>query len=147
MSPTVTDGQRVLVNKACYARVPSSMPPPWLPVLGGSGSAHYPFHPPTRGDIIVFHPPPPKDPRSDFIKRVIGVPGDTVDIGQGHVVVSGAELNEPYIHQASLPINSRFTHLTLAPDQFFVLGDNRGNSSDSSSWGAVVGEDIVGCVE
>ena len=145
MFPNFADGQYVLVNKAVYGHVHSGMLPGWVPVLGGnSGSAHYLFHPPQRGDVIVFHPPPPNDPSRDFIKRVIGVPGDTVDISQGHVFVDSSPLNEPYIHQATLPINSRFTHVTLGADQFFVLGDNRGNSSDSRAWGPVSADEIVG---
>lgn len=145
MVPNFSDGQYVLVNKAVYGHVDSGTFPTWVPVLGGnSGSARYLFHPPQRGDVIVFHPPPPNDPSRDFIKRVIGVPGDTVDVGQGHIFVNGTELYEPYIHQATLPINTRFTHLTLAPDQFFVLGDNRGNSSDSRAWGPITADEIVG---
>jgi signal peptidase I len=145
MVPSFTDGQYVLVNKAVYAHADSGTLPSWVPLLGGgSGAARYLFHPPERGDVIVFHPPPPNDPSRDFIKRVIGVPGDTVDVRQGHVYVNGEELTEPYIQQATLPINVRFAHVVLGPDQFYVLGDNRGNSSDSRAWGPVSSDEIVG---
>ena len=119
--------------------------PAWVPFgHSSSGPVKYLFHQPERGDVIVFHPPPPNDPRRDFIKRVIGVPGDTVDVRQGHVYVNGGELSEPFIRQPTLPINVRFAHVVLGTDQFFVLGDNRGNSSDSRAWGPVSSDEIVG---
>jgi signal peptidase I len=145
MFPSFADGQYVLVNKAVYTHFNPQALPSWLPFAGDhSGSDRYLFSPPQRGDVIVFHPPPPNDPSRDFIKRVIGVPGDTVDVHQGHVYVNGAELDEPYIRQPTLPINARFSHVVLGPDQYFVLGDNRGNSSDSRAWGPVSADAIVG---
>jgi signal peptidase I len=145
MYPSFVDGQYVLVNKAVYAHLSSASVPAWLPLRSASsGSARYLFHAPERGAVIVFHPPPPNDPSRDFIKRVIGVPGDTVDVRQGHVFVNGAELSEPFIHQATLPLNVRFAHVTLGPDQYYVMGDNRGNSSDSRAWGPVSADAIVG---
>jgi signal peptidase I len=145
MFPNFADGQYVLVNKGVYTHADSGTLPGWVPFLGGrSGSARYLFHQPQRGDVIVFHPPPPNDPSRDFIKRVIAVPGDTVDVRQGKVFVNGGELIEPYIHQPTLPINARYTHVVLGADQFFALGDNRGNSSDSRAWGPVSADEIVG---
>jgi signal peptidase I len=145
MYPNFADGQYVLVNKGVYTHADSGSLPGWVPFLGGSaGSARYLFHPPRRGDVIVFHPPPPNDPSRDFIKRVIATPGDTVDVRQGKVFVNGGEVVEPYIHQPTLPINARYTHVVLGADQFFVLGDNRGNSSDSRAWGPVSSDEIVG---
>ena len=95
---------------------------------------------PTRGDIIVFHYP--RDPQEDYIKRVIGVPGDTVDIHDQHVFVNGTELNEPYINE---PCRTCSTGTwTLGPDQFFVMGDNRNHSSDSRFFGTVDRQFIVG---
>jgi signal peptidase I len=145
MFPSFADGQYVLVNKAVYTHFNPQTLPAWLPFAGNhSGPDRYLFQPPQRGDVIVFHPPPPNDPSRDFIKRVIGVPGDTVDVHQGHVYVNDAELDEPYIRQPTLPINARFSHVVLGPDQYFVLGDNRGNSSDSRAWGPVSADEIVG---
>lgn len=145
MYPSFTDGQYVLVNKALYAHTDSGTFPSWVPIFGGnSGGANYVFHGPERGDVIVFHPPPPNDPTRDFIKRVIGVPGDTIDIREGHVFVNGGQLAEPFIRQSTLPINVRFAHVVLGPDQYYVLGDNRGNSSDSRAWGPIVSDEIVG---
>ncbi len=143
MFPTFADGQYVLVNKAVYAHLSPSTLPTWMPGAG-TGPARFLFHPPERGDVIVFHPPPPNDPSRDFIKRVLGVPGDTVDILNSHVVINGNMLDEPYIHQPTLPLSPRFSHVVLGPDQYFVLGDNRGNSSDSRAWGPVGADAIVG---
>jgi len=145
MVPSFLDGQYVLVNKAVYAHVDPGTLPGWVPFLGGnSGADRYLFHPPQRGDVIVFHPPPPNDPSRDFIKRVIGVPGDTVDVRQGAVYVNGARISEPFIQQPTFPLNLRYTHDVLGPDQYYVMGDNRGNSSDSRAWGPVSGDAIVG---
>jgi signal peptidase I len=145
MVPSFLDGQYVLVNKAVYTHVSPGTLPGWVPILGGgTTSDRYLFHQPQRGDVIVFHPPPPNDPSRDFIKRVVGVPGDTVDIRDGGVYVNGARIAEPFIQQPTFPINVRFSHVALGPNQYYVLGDNRGNSSDSRAWGPVTGDAIVG---
>jgi signal peptidase I len=145
MVPSFLDSQYVLVNKAVYTHVDPGTLPSWVPFLGGGTSSDpYLFHPPQRGDVIVFHPPPPNDPSRDFIKRVVGVPGDTVDIRDGGVYVNGARISEPFIQQPTFPINVRFTHVALGPNQYYVLGDNRGNSSDSRAWGPITGDAIVG---
>jgi signal peptidase I len=145
MYPSFTDGQYVLVNKVVYAHFRPGDIPEWAPFLRGNGNAaRYLFHPPERGDVIVFHPPPPNDQHRDFIKRVIALPGDTVDIRQGHVFVNGAELSEPFIRQSTLPINALFAHAVLGPDEYYVMGDNRGNSSDSRAWGGIRSDSIVG---
>ncbi len=92
--------------------------------------------------MIVFHFPP--NPSSkDLVKRVIGVPGDTVTVSaDGAVTVDGVTLNEPYINDMSNPYMPKT--ITLGPGQYFVLGDNRGDSDDSRDWGPVPRKDIVG---
>ncbi len=115
MRPTLDDGGYVLVNKIAYR---SSLP--------------------EYGDIIVFHFP--VDPNQDFIKRVIGLPGDTIAVRDGKVIVNDYSLDEPYIAAEPLYIG----RWTVPEGQIFVLGDNRNNSSDSHSWGAVPLENIVG---
>ncbi|HVC30222.1 MAG TPA: signal peptidase I, partial [Steroidobacteraceae bacterium] len=139
MFPTFVDGQYVLVNKAVYGEINTNTLAKWLPFVRATGE-QYVFHPPRRGDVIVFHPPPPNDPTRDFIKRVIGVPGDTVDVRNGQVYVNGAPVPESFIKQVTTSLNPCFQHLTLKADQFYVMGDNRGNSSDSRAWGPVSGE-------
>jgi signal peptidase I len=102
----------------------------------------YLFHAPERGDIIVFHYP--LDTTRDFIKRVIGVPGDVVSTTSSSVIVDGQTLHEPYI---SVPFNFASDKWKLGPNQFFVMGDNRNNSLDSRSWGLLDKSYIVGKVE
>lgn len=105
----------------------------------------YHFEAPKRGDVIVFRYP--KDPSKFFIKRIIGIPGDTVSIAGSVVTVSnkndakGTVLKEPYI--LSMAPNATLTE-TLEPGKYFVMGDNRDASSDSRMWGVVPRENIVG---
>ncbi|HLW00626.1 MAG TPA: signal peptidase I [Ktedonobacterales bacterium] len=118
MVPTLQDQQYILVNRAAYL-----------------------FHPPERGDIIVFAYP--LDPSQDFIKRIVGIPGDHVQVDQNGVVsINGVALNEPYVSEITNPYAP--TDMTLGPNQYFVLGDNRGNSSDSRDWGPVPRQNIIG---
>jgi signal peptidase I len=115
MQPTMHPNQYVLLDKVSY-------------MLGE----------PQRGDIIVFHYPFGQD--RDFIKRVIGLPGETVTIEGGVVKVNGEALQEPYI--AAPP---QYQNTWVVPEaEYFVLGDNRNNSSDSHSWGMLKREFIVG---
>lgn len=99
----------------------------------------YMLHPPERGDVIVFVPP--TNLSSDYIKRVIGLPGDRVEIVDGRVVINGKPLQEPY------PLNPgsySYGPVTVGPDEYFVLGDNRDYSSDSRSWGMLSAKKIIG---
>ncbi len=105
----------------------------------------YRFEEPRRGDVIIFRYP--KDPSKFFIKRIIGIPGDSIDIS-GNVVTlangeleSGIVLDEPYVRTMS-PI-TRLTE-TLGADEYFVMGDNRDASSDSRMWGVLQRDKIVG---
>ncbi|MBK8025428.1 MAG: signal peptidase I [Chloroflexi bacterium] len=101
----------------------------------------YLFSDPTRGDIVVFHYP--NNPQQDYIKRVIGLPGDTVEIRDRQVYVNGEMLNEPYINEPCA--NSCPDRVwEVGPDEFFVMGDNRNHSSDSRAFGMVGRQFIVG---
>lgn len=115
MKPTLQPGEFVLVNKIAYK-------------IGK----------PEVGDIIVFHYP--RDPREDYIKRLIGRPGDEVTVKNGQVSVNGQPLDEPYI-AASPAYDGSWT---VPTDSLFVLGDNRNQSSDSHSWGFVPLNNVVG---
>jgi signal peptidase I len=116
MLPTVEEGEYIMVSKAAYF-----------------------FKQPQRGDIIVFDSP--QDPRSDLIKRIIALPGDTVEIRDDKVIVNGSPLAEPYIleppHYLMLPEE-------IPPDHYFVLGDNRNNSSDSHRGWTAPRQNIIG---
>lgn len=116
MEPTLHEGQYLIVSKLAY----------W-------------FHGPERGDIIVLDPP---NGRSEipYIKRVIGLPGEKVEVRDGRVWVNGIALNEPYISGPPTYVESRI----LGADEYLVLGDNRNNSSDSHIWGVLPRENIIG---
>lgn len=115
MMPTLQNGEFILVSKLSYQ-----------------------FKPVEQGDIIVFHFP--SDPTQELIKRVIGLPGDFIQIGNGVVRVNGVSLSEPYI-AASPGYDGEWN---VPEGQLFVLGDNRNDSSDSHSWGYLPIEKIVG---
>jgi len=116
MFPTIEQGEYVMVSKATYF-----------------------FNEPQRGDIIVFHSP--QDPNSDLIKRIIAVPGDTVEIKDNAVFINDTALVEPYIRESP-----RYLMLSeeIPSGHYFVLGDNRNNSSDSHRGWTVPQENIVG---
>lgn len=115
MEPSLHDGEFVVVNRLAYR---------WTA--------------PQRGDIIVFYYP--EDPSRRFIKRIIGLPGDSVSVRQGEVVVNGAPLDEPYILS---PPRYQGTW-QVGPDELFVLGDNRNNSLDSERWGMLPMSKVIG---
>jgi signal peptidase I len=94
---------------------------------------------PQRGDIIVFQDP--RDPTRKLIKRVIGLPGEVVEIRQGYVYINGQQLDEPYTNG---PGGYTVPSTPIPAGQYYVLGDNRRNSSDSHSWGMLNGDTIVG---
>ncbi len=115
MEPTLHNGQYLIISKVTY----------WV-------------HPPERGDVIVFHPP--KSLEDDYIKRVVGLPGELVEIRHGTLFVDGVRLDESYIVNPGVYSGA----WQLEEDEYFVLGDNRRNSSDSHTWGVLPKENIVG---
>lgn len=115
MEPNLHSGEFVIVNKLAYK-----------------------FGSPQIGDVIVFHFP--RDPKQEYIKRVIGLPGDQVIISNKQVKINGRVLDEPYI--AAQPVYQG--SWTVTEDSLFVLGDNRNNSSDSHNWGLVPLSSVVG---
>ena len=131
MFPTLEDGQRLLVNRFVYARSPVSL-------MGEDG---YLFHGPQRGDVIVFQPP--TNSSTDFVKRVIGVPGDEVEILRGGEVYVNGELTD-YVDQQTDPRRFFEYPIVVPENEYFVLGDNRRASNDSRNWGYVHAQDIVG---
>jgi len=99
----------------------------------------YRFHSPQRGDIVVLRPP--HRTRVPLIKRVIGLPGDWVEIKDGGVLINGEPLDEPYLDQVTLGV---FPARLVPEEHILVLGDNRGASNDSRAFGMVPFEDIIG---
>jgi len=116
MEPNLHDDQYLIVNKFVYC-----------------------LHSPERGDIVVFHYP--RNPRRDFIKRVIGLPGEKVEIRGKRLFINGEQLEESYALNSS---NYSWGPQRLAEDEYFVLGDNRSSSSDSHNWGPLPRDAIVG---
>ncbi len=116
MEPTFQQGQRLLVNKAAYF-----------------------FGTPARGDVILFNAPGTR--HGVFIKRVIGLPGDTVEVRAGAVYVDGQKLSEPYIKEPPAYVLSL---QNIPADNFFVLGDNRNISDDSHAGYLVPFQNIIG---
>jgi signal peptidase I len=114
MRPTILPGDRALVSKLAYR-----------------------FNEPERGDVVVCHSP---TEQADYIKRVIGVPGDEVDVHNGIVMVNGMIVDEPYIAE-----DPRYSGNWIVPaDALFVLGDNRNQSSDSHEWGYIGETSVIG---
>jgi len=129
MEPSMSDNEYLLVNKALYFKVDMDRVKQFLPFLPIDGGERHLFRAPRRGDVIVFKFP--QDPDRDFIKRVIGVPGDTVEVRDGTVFINGAPLQENYV---LAPPNYTYGPKTVPEGSYFVLGDNRRNSFDSHQW-------------
>jgi len=86
----------------------------------------------------------PSEPETDYIKRVIGLPGDTVEVRTGYVFVNGQRLEEPYVNPSYRSRSNDFPATTVPPSNYFVMGDHRDRSSDSRVWGFVPRELIKG---
>ena len=126
-------GDHLLGNKFIFGPTPLAI-----------GRALLPVRPIRRGDIVVFKYP--DEPERDFIKRVIGLPGETIELKNKRVHVNGKPLDEPYVHFLTPPstdyqevtsydVRERFGPVTVPEDKYFVMGDNRDNSQDSRYWG------------
>lgn len=141
MLETLQIGDHLLVSKFAYdVRLPSNI---WLDTTDGKVLAK--TGDPERGDIIVFKFP--EDESKDFIKRVIGTPGDTIEIKNKVVFINGEPIDEPYTLHTSdsdVPGRDTFGPYTVPEDEYFVMGDNREGSYDSRFWGPVKRSKIVG---
>lgn len=123
MEPNFDDGEFLLTDKVTYR-----------------------FSEPERGDVIVFEAPGTNG--DEFIKRIIGLPGEDVSIVNGKITINGQTLNEDYLPDTLITKGGRFLKegqsVTVPENHFFVLGDNRTASSDSRSWGFITKEEITG---
>ena len=144
MNPSLRDGERLLVNRSVYAHFDANRLWNLLPGIERSGEAIvYPFHAPERGEIVVFDPPQRRG--GPYIKRVIGLPGDQIAFAEGGVWVNGRPLDESYIEAAITECgNGPYCAVTVPTGEVYVLGDNRGNSSDSRVFGPVPMDAIIG---
>lgn len=118
MEPTLQVGDRIIVNKLLYR-----------------------FSTPKRGDIMVFKYP--VNPNRDFIKRVIGLPGETIQIKDSKVYIDGKILEQPFL-PPDLKYDHNFGPARVGENQYFMMGDNRNNSEDSRFWGSLPEQNIVG---
>jgi len=139
MYPGLENGQFVIVSPLLYKRVDTGRLDDFIPLLNLREGQRDVFMSPSRGDIIIFHGPQ----GSDLVKRVIGLPGETVQVTDGVVYINERRLDEPYISE---PWSSTMPRTFIPPDYYFVLGDNRNNSEDSRSprVGLVAREQIIG---
>lgn len=151
MDPYLHNQQYILVNKALYLHFDLNAP---LRLLPGRDQLQpkivYPFHPPQRGDIVVFIAPEraTQEEDKDYVKRVIGLAGDTVMVLDGHVYVNDQQLDESSYLSPDVVTNCdnyepRCTTI-VPPGHIFVMGDNRTNSSDSRAWGVLALENVLG---
>jgi signal peptidase I len=133
-------GDHLLVNKFAFAPSLSAFERVILPI------GHI-----KRGDVVVFKYP--VEPDRDFIKRVIGLPGETLEVKRKIVYINGKALTEPYVHfirplsperAESLDVRDDYGPVTVPPDQYFMMGDNRDNSADSRFWGFLPADYIKG---
>jgi signal peptidase I len=137
-------GDHLLVNKMVFS--PAATPIERAVLPGGTIK---------RGDVIVFKYP--EEPERDFIKRVIGLPGETLEVREKKVYINGRPLDEPYVHflqpptasselseVTSFDVRERYGPVTVPADQYFMMGDNRDNSQDSRYWGFLPRELIKG---
>jgi signal peptidase I len=127
-------GDHLLVNKFVFAPTTSSLERALLPITDVR-----------RGDIVVFKYP--EDPERDFIKRVVGLPGETLELRDKRVYINGTMVDEPFVHFLEPPganafheftpfdVKTAYGPVTIPPAHFFVMGDNRDNSQDSRYWG------------
>ncbi len=146
MEPTMHTGEYILVNKLIYFHFDINAP---LRLLPGQEALPqkiiYPFHQPRRGDIVVFEYP--RDVSKDYIKRVIGLPGDTLEIREGKVFLNGIELIEPYLDSSTACMGGRLCGngpFVVPEGTIFVMGDNRNNSSDSREWDSLPLNRVLG---
>ncbi len=149
MEPTLLIGDHILVNKLIYGfRIPDSilgLHPPGIPY------GRYLFHLESvhRGDVVVFVFPP--DPTKDFIKRVVGVAGDTVEVRNGVVFINGAQVPDPHAHyevalaeHTTASPRDNYGPVKVPEDKLFMMGDNRDRSYDSRWWGFVDDNEVEG---
>jgi signal peptidase I len=118
MRPTLEEGDRILINRVVYH-----------------------FREPKNGDVIVFHSPVTVG--EDLVKRVIGVPGDTVAVRGGKLYVNGVAQNEPYLLEQNFA--GEYPEMKIPEGQLFVMGDNRNNSGDSRFFGPIDRKLVLGC--
>jgi signal peptidase I len=140
MEPNLLVGDHLIVNKMAFAPAVTGLERAVLP--GGSIE---------RGDVVVFKYP--KDPERDFIKRVIGLPGEKLEMHQKKVFIDGRPIDDPHAYFIESPVSgpgssddlrSEYGPVTIPPGQYFMMGDNRDNSEDGRYWGFMPAQYVKG---
>ena len=141
MHPTLIDEQHLIASKLAYSRINPTALLRFISVAGRTNErpSFAASDQPGYGDVIAFTYP--LDPSRSLVKRVVGLPGDIIEIERGQVIRNGERLNEPYITHRD---GSTFAPLEVPPGSYYVLGDNRRASTDSRAWGFVADEHIIG---
>ena len=140
MLPVLENFDRVLVNRLAYTEIDAERFTRWIPWMDAEeGEVWRPLGEPEHGDVIVFRWP--RDESQSFVKRIIGLPGDTIRIERGDVYRNGVLLDEPYVENKS---GETLVERTVREGQYYVLGDNRSKSDDSRHWGGTPKENVVG---
>ena len=150
MLPRLHNDERIFVNKLIYYKVPPPEQGGLSQVQGFTGTISYsvrkvlyPVWPRLeRGDVIVFWYP--NDPDKSYVKRIVGLPNETVEVRNGKVIINGQELNESYLDPQYNTLGQSLAPTLVKDHYYFVMGDNRDNSSDSRSWGLVPEKYIYG---
>ena len=148
MHPTLESGEYLLVNKLVYFPIDTHRLSRVIPFWKVDRSANrFTARSPERGEVIVFRFPGNGPPR-DFVKRVVGLPGEHVEIRDGAVYIDGEPLLETHIDAVDTACNGKFCDHTLKANEYYVLGDNRcvGCSNDSRHWGPVPEKNVLGKV-
>lgn len=140
MEPNFHEGQRVLVSK--LDSIWSSLFVRTAHAADLRRSSPFALQ---HGQVVVFFKTPARD-QDALIKRVIGLPGDTVELRDGAVLINGVLLNEPYVSGAQTFCGNSCQPFTLGPDEYFLMGDNRANSLDSRSFGPILASQLIGRV-
>ena len=142
MEPTVEHGQYLLINQLVYFQIDTGRLARVIPFWSEEEpESYFAVHPPERGEVIVFRFP--GDPEKDFVKRVVGLPGEEVEVRNGMVYINGVLLEEPYLTEHD---HSNDGPTLLKEREYYVIGDNRRNSRDSRTWGPVPEENVRGKV-
>jgi signal peptidase I len=145
MLPNLHNQELLLVNRNAYGEVDLNKWLNYLPLVEREGTwVVWEFDPPERGDIVVFDPPGSSDGKP-YIKRVLALEGETVEVKNGSVYVNGTQVEEPYIQDGITDCYSDEACTWTVPEgNVWVMGDNRRNSSDSRAFGPVPVENIIG---
>jgi signal peptidase I len=140
MEPLLLSGDRVVVSRVESIEIDAAHAAGYLPTVDAEvGDTWHPFGQLEYGDVIVFKWP--RDPRQNFVKRIIGLPGDRIKIELGTVFVNDLPVEEPFVEYT---LRQSLAERVVEPGTYYVMGDNRAQSDDSRHWGTVPFDNVIG---